>query len=356
MIQFISLKIKMSEKFCLKWNKFTSNASKSFGLFRTADYLHDVTLVSDDHKQIAAHKLVLSASSEYFRNIFKNYDVKHAYPLLCLDEVTSADLQNILDYMYNGEIQIYQDNIDRFLSLAQRFRLEGLLSNKAESKNLTKKEFQDINNPRSRNDILDGEDCPSSQPIIQVQSDTKLKDSNDPAFISRNVATVDKVEVAEEHLVTEGSSRATMIEPLTADSSSPQPKLDPVVPGAMVSEVSEGADPTSLGTLPGSSLIITDKKTTDRKGRSTSKCCSICGKLMLNSFKLAQHMYKTHPKVPNKFECSLCHSSFPYKHILDQHTKRIHSGNVFQCKQCNKGFKGDNYNYKRHLSSVHKVK
>ena len=231
----------MTEKFCLKWNKFTSNASKSFGLFRTADYLHDVTLVSDDHKQIAAHKLVLSASSEYFRNIFKNYDVKHAHPLLCLDEVTFTDLQSILDYMYNGEIQIYQDNIDRFLSLAQRFRLEGLLSNKAESKNLTKKEFQDINNPRSRNEILDGEDCPSSQPI-QVQSDTKLKDSNDPAFISRDVATVDKVEVAEEHLVTEGSSRATMIEPLTAESSSPQLKLDPVVPEAMMSEVSEGVD------------------------------------------------------------------------------------------------------------------
>ena len=266
--------------------------------------------------------------------------------------------------LYNGEIQIYQAKLDRFLSLAHRFRLEGLLSNKAESDNQSQEESEDIDNPRSRNDILDGEDCPSSQPI-QVQSDTKLKDSNDPAFISRDVATVDKVEVAEEHLVTEGSSRATMIEPLTADSSSPQLKLDPVVPGAMVSEVSEGADQghtfqrTSPGSaVPmthGSSLIIPDKKT-DKKKTSTSKCCSICGKLMLNSFKLAQHMYKTHPKVPNKFECSLCHSSFPYKHILDQHTKRTHSGNVFQCKQCNKGFKGDNYNYKRHLSSVHKVK
>ena len=49
----------MSEKFCLKWNDFTSNASKSFGNFRNEEYLHDVTLVSDDQYQISAHKLVL---------------------------------------------------------------------------------------------------------------------------------------------------------------------------------------------------------------------------------------------------------------------------------------------------------
>ena len=62
----------MAEKFCLKWNDFYSHVSKSFGLFRNEDYLHDVTLVSDDHNKIEAHKLVLSASSEYFKDIFKN--------------------------------------------------------------------------------------------------------------------------------------------------------------------------------------------------------------------------------------------------------------------------------------------
>ena len=119
----------MSEKFCLKWNDFHSNVSKSFGLFRNAEYLHDVTLVSDDHKQVSAHKLVLSACSEYFRNIFKNNASKNVHPILCLDGISSADLENMVEYIYNGEIQIFQDNLDRFLTIAQRFRLEGLLSN-----------------------------------------------------------------------------------------------------------------------------------------------------------------------------------------------------------------------------------
>ena len=62
----------MSGKFNLKWNDFQSNVSKSFSLFRNEDYLHDVTLVSDDHKKVSAHKIVLSACSQYFKDIFKN--------------------------------------------------------------------------------------------------------------------------------------------------------------------------------------------------------------------------------------------------------------------------------------------
>ena len=119
----------MSEKFCLKWNDFHSNVSKSFGLLRNENYLHDVTLVSDDHHQVSAHKLVLSACSEYFKDLFKHNNKTNAHLLLCLDGITSHDLNSIMDYIYNGEVQIYQDNLDRFLSIAQRLKLEGLIGN-----------------------------------------------------------------------------------------------------------------------------------------------------------------------------------------------------------------------------------
>ena len=32
-----------------------------------------------------------------------------------------------MDYIYNGEVQIFQENLDRFLAVAQRFKLEGLM-------------------------------------------------------------------------------------------------------------------------------------------------------------------------------------------------------------------------------------
>ena len=121
----------MAEKFCLKWNDFQSNVSKAFRKLRTSENFYDVTLVSDDHEQVAAHKVVLAASSEYFKNILTSNT--HSHPMLCLSGVNSRDIKNMLDFMYNGEIQLYQDNLDQFLQTAERFQLEGLIHNKQEN-------------------------------------------------------------------------------------------------------------------------------------------------------------------------------------------------------------------------------
>ena len=117
----------MSEKFCLKWNEFESNISKSFGLLRNEEYLHDVTLVCDDNSQVSAHKFVLSACSEYFKTIFKNNS--HPSPLICLEGISSPVLRDIIDYMYYGEANIFQEKLDNFLSVAQRLQILGLIRN-----------------------------------------------------------------------------------------------------------------------------------------------------------------------------------------------------------------------------------
>ena len=121
----------MSEKFSLKWNDFQSNVSRTFSQLRSEEEFFDVSLVSDDQKMMSAHKLVLSASSPYFKHILTTN--KHSHPLLCLDGVSSAELQCVLDYIYQGEVQIYQEQLDRFLVVAQRFQLEGLISPEEEN-------------------------------------------------------------------------------------------------------------------------------------------------------------------------------------------------------------------------------
>ena len=138
---------RMSEKFSLKWNHFHSNVSKSFSALRSEAYLHDVTLVSDDHNKVAAHKMVLSACSEYFKDIFKNN--QHSHPLICLDGLSAADIRNIMDYIYNGELQIDQESLDRFLSIAQRLKLGGLIEdthNQDELEDTNKKNIIDPEN------------------------------------------------------------------------------------------------------------------------------------------------------------------------------------------------------------------
>ena len=124
----IVVKLTMSEKFCLKWNDFNLNVSKSFSKLRHDNDFYDVTLVSDDQKQVLGHKVVLSACSEYFKNILK--ENRHLNPLLCLEGIKHNEINQILDYIYYGEVKIYQDDLDRFLNIAERLKLEGLMSEK----------------------------------------------------------------------------------------------------------------------------------------------------------------------------------------------------------------------------------
>ena len=116
----------MSEKFSLKWNDFQSVVSQSFSVLREESDFYDVTLVSDDHTQISAHKLVLSASSQFFKSILKKNP--HSHPLLYLSGVDSSSLGFVLDYIYQGEVQIYQNELDNFLEVAQKLKIQGLPS------------------------------------------------------------------------------------------------------------------------------------------------------------------------------------------------------------------------------------
>ena len=112
------------EKFSLRWNDFQSTISKSFKILRKENDFQDVTLISDDEQKIQAHKVILSSSSDFFNNILKNNS--HSHPLLYLSGVSSTNLQFILDYIYLGEVQIFQEQIDSFLDVAQKLKIIGL--------------------------------------------------------------------------------------------------------------------------------------------------------------------------------------------------------------------------------------
>ena len=79
-------KMSASEKLCLQWNDFKDNVSSSFGELREDKDLIDVTLACEDGKQVEAHKVVLAASSPFFKDILKRN--KHPHPLIYMRGLT----------------------------------------------------------------------------------------------------------------------------------------------------------------------------------------------------------------------------------------------------------------------------
>ena len=91
----------------------------------------DVTLACEDGQQVEAHKVVLVASSPFFLNILKRN--KHPHPLIYMRGVKPENLMAMVDFLYHGETNVDQENLDFFLILAEELQLKGLRGNKTEN-------------------------------------------------------------------------------------------------------------------------------------------------------------------------------------------------------------------------------
>ena len=115
----------VSEKLCLQWNDFQNNLNTAFRNLREDNDFSDVTLACEDVTQVEAHKIVLAASSPVFQNLLRRN--KHNHPLIYMRGVKSHDLLAIVDFLYCGEANVFQENLDSFLAIAEELQLKGLM-------------------------------------------------------------------------------------------------------------------------------------------------------------------------------------------------------------------------------------
>jgi len=154
-----------AEKFCLRWNDFESNISVAFRELREDKDFFDVTLACDDD-QIEAHKVILSACSPFFRTILKRNH--HERPLLYLRGVKYMDLMAVLNFMYHGEVNVAQDDLNSFLSIAEDLKVKGLTQSKGDG---VSKERHNVNNAK--------QDLPNkTAQLIQTKKPHSMPPSN----------------------------------------------------------------------------------------------------------------------------------------------------------------------------------
>ena len=116
-----------SEKLCLQLNDFKKNISSSFGDLRADNDFSDVTLACEDGQQVEAHKVILAASSPFFKELLRKNS--HPHPLVYMRALKSDDLVAMMDFLYFGEANVFQENLDSFLALAGELKLKGLNTN-----------------------------------------------------------------------------------------------------------------------------------------------------------------------------------------------------------------------------------
>ena len=150
------------EKFCLNWNDFEQNASSAFNQLRNDTDFQDVTLVSDEGEHLSAHKVVLSTSSDFFKDALKKSN--HTKPLIFLSGFNFKVLTAVLDYIYNGKVDLYQEEIDLFLDSAQKLKIHGLtLKLQEEKTDETTFDENKVNNSDNSDNLYIKEDAETSK-------------------------------------------------------------------------------------------------------------------------------------------------------------------------------------------------
>jgi len=116
-----------SEKFCLRWNDFERNISSAFRDIRDEKEFFDVTIACED-EQLQAHKVILSACSPFFRSVLRRNQpaTQQGSLVLYLKGVTYRDMESVLNFMYHGEVNVAQDDLNSFLAVAEELRVKGL--------------------------------------------------------------------------------------------------------------------------------------------------------------------------------------------------------------------------------------
>ena len=113
------------QEFQLRWSEFQSNVIVSFQSLRQQADFSDVTLVSgDDLQRFEAHKVILASGSDFFKTLLS--DNSNPHPLIYLRGVKAKQLEILLEYIYQGEVNILQEDLEEFFLLATDLQIRGI--------------------------------------------------------------------------------------------------------------------------------------------------------------------------------------------------------------------------------------
>ena len=117
-----------NDKLLLRWNDFERNIGSAFYDLKEEKDFADVTLACADG-QVETHKVILAASSPFFKRVLKKNP--HSHPLIYLKGIKFSDVEAVLEFIYHGEVNVEEANLNTFLGVAEELEVKGLVPSRA---------------------------------------------------------------------------------------------------------------------------------------------------------------------------------------------------------------------------------
>ena len=114
-----------AQKYDFNWHTYQEHLVTKLQQMITTDDFKDVTLVSDDDKQIKAHRNILSACSPVLHKILQSCR-NNIHPVIYLRGIRNSEMESIIQFIYMGKTSIYQDRVNEFLMVANDLGIRDL--------------------------------------------------------------------------------------------------------------------------------------------------------------------------------------------------------------------------------------
>ncbi|XP_052124099.1 broad-complex core protein isoforms 1/2/3/4/5 isoform X11 [Frankliniella occidentalis] len=366
-----------SQQFSLRWNNYLHHITSAFDSLRSDLDLVDVTL-SCEGKKIKAHKMLLSACSSYFKDLFKENPCQH--PVIVFRNVNFSDLEALIDFMYQGEVNVVQEQLASFLTTAELLAVQGLTDGNA--KDLTENLEEENSEPTEetvteidahtlkRTNSSTNNTTFNTPNLSPASPQAKRKKWSAPATASAASAT--------SHKSRNSSNETKQLSRTSLSSGVNSVDIIPVLPQVKVempdfleadsdqisfnnSEPVENPleDISSLEHNLSAAVGSSKEESLDVYGGNSSDTGEITGEQMTPA-ELSQVLAKAGPSSegsqdslqghPKKFLCNVCGKAFTREDSLSSH-RNVHRGTT-QCSLCMVVLSRKSH-LKRHMLVVH---
>ena len=119
------------EKYNLTWHSYSDHLKNMMKELMMNEDFADVTLVTEDKKQIKAHINILSSCSPVFKDILKKD--KNSSSIVYLRGIQYSELESIMQFIYVGEATFYEERMNEFLAVAKSLEIRELCNAETES-------------------------------------------------------------------------------------------------------------------------------------------------------------------------------------------------------------------------------
>jgi len=291
------------------------------------------------------HRLVLSAASSLLYGILTDHDLydEEQVTVIMPDLDSLKDVQDLVDFIYDGEVKVSHERMEHFLKLAKDLQITGLNSDEGDLQDGVTYELIDSVVACV---VTDDNECSKEQleppPFQDLKFEEMVSDSveDDAQQLSDVIASASLMRFT---CPFKGCNKMFHIPDAVETHMSSEHKTKPKIVNVVTKSTTLQIDDSVQTTVLPYKCLFCEKSfaTKTYLDHHVSLHCKHCGKKLVTPSKLIQHLASVHEKQKS-FVCPTkgCEKTFKMKRYLIQHSKIHEKERGLTCDLCQKVLAG----------------